>query len=234
MNVPIRHLRSIACSGLALFAVLLAPVRAVTIDFEGVDASGGSVTGTELDNYLASYGVSISNVTGTNNDHTPATVSITSDANYYGGGVVTATSGTNFLIQNDNSGPESFTLSFAAPVDNLSFNEIAIDVPSAIAQWSAVAYDTNGDQVGSSVGESLFSGTSGAQAFSILGTDITSLQFTSNGFDFAGIPSVPIDDVSFTEVPFEPQQGLGLVLLGLGVGARTLWRKKAVLALARA
>jgi hypothetical protein len=49
-----------------------------------------------------------------------------------------------------------------------------------------------------SVGEGLFGGTEGSQTYTLSGSGITSLTIIANGYNVAGVPSPPLDDLTLT------------------------------------
>lgn len=191
------QIKSLLTVGLVLVATV-AKSNALSIDFDSVNAGSG----VDATSYLASFGVTL---TGNN------PVYIVSDQNFYGSGVVSASSGHNFLLQNVGGSPNgiSYTLNFSTALTSLSFSRIAINAPSSIAQWTATAYV--GSTAVGSVGEGFFGGTEGAQTYTLTGSGITSLTITANGFNFAGISSAPLDDFVGAEVP-ETGSTFGLLL----------------------
>lgn len=202
---------------LALFATAVKS-HAFNINFDSVNAENGDVDATA---YLASYGVTLTNVSN------PGTVHIISDNNFYGSGVVIASSPHNFLMQNVGGSPNgiSYTLNFSTGLTSLSFTRIAIPSFSAVAQWTATAYD--GSTALGSVGENFSFGLTGAHTYTLswLGMDITSLTITANGFNFAGISSAPLDDFIGTPAA-TPDAGSTLPLLGFAsLGLVALRRK---------
>jgi hypothetical protein len=100
---------------------------------------------------------------------------------------------------------------------SFSFTRIAINVPTAVAQWTATAY-AGGSPV-ASVGENFFSGTEASQMYVLAGAGITSVTISASGYDFAGIASAPLDDFGLTQVP-EPSVAILLVAGGLLVFRR--------------
>jgi len=190
--------KSLLIVGLVLVATAVKS-NALSINFDSVNAQSGHVDATA---YLAALGVTLS---GSN------PVYVTDDRWFYSGGAVAASSPHNFLLQDVGGSPNgiSYTLNFSTALASLSFTRIAITAPSSVAQWTATAYV--GSTAVSSVGESFFSGTEGAQTYTLTGSGITSLTITANGFNFAGISSAPLDDFIGAEVP-ETGSTFGLLL----------------------
>ena len=202
-----------------LLATAVESSAGIILNFDSVNASGGPVNPTA---YLAGYGITVTN------DNHPGSLQILSDQNYYGGGVVAASSPHNFLLQNTIGSPNgtTYTLNFSTALTDLSFTRIAQTTPNLVAQWTATAYA--GATVVGSVSENTFGGTEPAHTYSIADgnflTDggITSLTITANGQGTAGIPSAPIDDLTLNAVP-EP----GTALFGFAcVGVAALRRRR--------
>jgi hypothetical protein len=209
--------KSLVIVGLVLLATAVKS-NALSMNFDSINAQSGAVDATA---YLASFGVTL---TGNN------PVYVIDDRWFYGGGSVAASSPHNFLLQQVGGSPNgvSYTLNFSTALTSLSFTRIAITAPSAVAQWTATAYV--GSTAVSSVGESSFGGTEGAQTYTLTGSGITSLTINANGGNFAGISSAPLDDFIGAEVP-ETGSTLGLllpsVLALLGAGQlRSLRQRK--------
>jgi hypothetical protein len=193
-----------ALLGILSFGCLRADTT-VDINFDSVDASAGQVDATA---YLASYGITLSNVSPS------GSAVIISDQHFYGNSTVQATSENNFLMSSNNSQPNTFTLTFGEDLDSFSFTRIAITGTAQIAGWSATAYD--GATELESVSEP-FTSTSGeaAKAYSLAGPDITSVVFAANGLGQAGISGAPVDNFVLVEAP-EPSV-YALMLGGLAV-----------------
>src|SRR5213592_1803286 len=102
--------KSLLLASLLMFAAALTSTASpIVLNFDSVDASSGPVDATS---YLASFGITLSNVT-------PAgTVLIFDDRWFDGGGVVAASSPHNFLLQGVAGSPNgiSYTLNFSAPL----------------------------------------------------------------------------------------------------------------------
>lgn len=203
-------------TSLLLLATAVKSSAGLILNFDSVNASGGPVDPTA---YLAGYGITL---TGNN------PVFIFSDQEYYGGGVVAASSPNNFLLQHTLGSPNgiTYTLNFSTALTDLSFTRIQQVTPNAVAQWTATAY-AGATAVGS-VSEGYFGGTEPAHTYSIADSDfltnggITSLTITANGAGTAGIPSAPIDDLTLNEVNAVPEPGSAGVVVAFGLGAVAL------------
>ena len=214
--------RSVAPAVLLVGVLFLGAAREsiaqlITINFDSVNAT------TPLDptSYLASFGITLSNVTASNPQ-------IYSDQAFYNSTTVQASSGHNFLGQQSASqgGGGSYTLNFSSPVDNLSFTEIKNISANSIGTWSATAYA--GATEVSSVGASQETGSFTTTPYTLSGTGITSLVISANG-PGAGIPSVLIDDLTYSAsaIP-EPSTYAPITALGvLGFAAYRRRRRRA-------
>lgn len=160
------------------------------INFDAIDASANPIGGATLDNYLAQYGVTMSNVTR------GSEVVVDDDRRSYGGGVIFASSPHNFLSDYFLNAPNSFTLNFSRPADSVNFTRIAGGpFPTIYASWTATALDA-ADRVVSSVSE--FSpGTANfpARVFTLNGPRIKKVRWDSNGFGIAAFSAVILDDL---------------------------------------
>jgi hypothetical protein len=191
-------------------SALSAAASVITIDFDSV-AAGGGIDPTA---YLASYGVTLSGVS-------PSDPLIYSDQAFYGTGVVDASSGNNFLLQQSAVNGGSFTLNFATALTNLEFTRIQNLTYNLVGTWSATAYA--GSTVVGSVSEPFGLGPFTPATYSFSGAGITSLTVSGNGFGSAGISSAMIDDIKMTSVP---DASSTLALLGLSFSAFALMRRR--------
>ena len=188
----------------ALRRALLLPAMALTI-FCATTASNAHQLYMNFDSvmpgsglnataYLATFGVTLTNVSN------PGSVYIVSDTNFYGSGVVTASSRHNFLLQNVAGSPPgvSYTLNFAAPLQSLRFTRCAVNATTATPMWSETAYA--GSTAVDSVGVCCVDSDTGqpAQTYTLAGPGITALTVTGNGEDFAAMASAPLDDFYLT------------------------------------
>jgi hypothetical protein len=202
----------------------------VVIDFEGVNATGSSVTGAALDTYLAQFGVTISNVSPSGypeihnvNDHGPLSG--------FPAGFLVPSSGTNFLSHGDgvtggaaNSATNaviSYRLNFSTALENVSFTHLGI-TSGLTADWQARALDALGNTL-DTVSQPLQGGHP-LMTFTLDGPGITALVIERVNFNgIAGVNTAFIDDITFTAIP-EPASGLLLFLGSLGVFGLT-WRR---------
>lgn len=222
----VRARQPIQVLALALTGFIALNVQAalVTVDFDALDASSGAVSGAELDNYLAGFGITISNVVG------PAGPSVF-DATTAGGGFglpnfFTPPSAPNFLWHPVSNAPIQYQLNFSTPLNSVSFTRVQINAnlsPSGLiaSPWSARALDSNGNTI-DTVGESQISsyGTIPAVVFTLNGPGITALvvERTSTNYN-AGMNSVSIDNLIIPEPA---------TILLLGLGGLALRRKHRV------
>ena len=205
-NPTRRLLGSLALASAFLFgAVLHSAASTVTINFDSVSPTAAGIDPTA---YLASYGVTLSGVS-------PSDPMIYSDLAFYGAGVVAASSGHNFLLQQSAVNGGTFTLNFGNALTNVEFTRIANVAYNAVGYWSVTAY------AGASVVGSAFEynglGSFSPATYSFSGAGITSLAFYGNGYNYAGISSVMIDDLKLTSVDSVPDTAGTLGLLGMAL-----------------
>ena len=197
-------LAGILCS---VCSISLIHADSVNINFDSVDTSSGPVDAT---NYLASFGVTLSG------ENPAGTVDIFSDQAYYGNNFVVASSENNFLFQSNNSQPNTYTLTFASPLESFGFTRIAYSSAGdgLLAGWSADAYSgaTLLDSVSEPYGAEF--GGKPAALYTLSGDQyITSVTFSANGFGVAGVSSAPIDNLVLT-TPEPSSWALGLLAIG--------------------
>jgi hypothetical protein len=209
MNRTVKVVFSFSLLGLPCL-MLPGSARANTItvlNFDSVTVAPGSFVNATA--YLSSFGITFS-----------VSQAGTIPAIYNGVGTdVTAVSGSNwFSITNPpvNNSPISYTLTFAAPLDSLSFDTVNIASVITYPTWNATAYD-GAVQVGATVGQSEGFGIP-AQLFSINGPDITSITFSSFSTGQT-TDAVGIDNLTLVTSTPEPSSLLlfGTGLLGLVV-----------------
>ncbi|MDA0835002.1 MAG: PEP-CTERM sorting domain-containing protein [Planctomycetota bacterium] len=242
-----RNLR-IMFLGTAMFfgATLSSSAGPIVVDFEGVSASGTSITGSALDSYLSGFGITIASVS-------PAGYPEIHDATDHGSlsgfpaGFLTASSGTNFLSQGDGvaggganastNSPISYQLDFSTLQGSVSFTRIQINASTSpsgaiVATWSARALDMFGSTL-DTVGEPQLSsfGTIAAQSFTLNGPNIKSLVIERTSTNtVAGTNTVFIDDLVLDTPPVPEPSTIALLLTG-GVGLIGYgWRRKKKLA----
>lgn len=193
-----------------LASALNSAASVITIDFDSVSAGSGA----DPTAYLASYGVTLSGVS-------PSNPLIYSDLAFYGTGVVAASSGHNFLLQQSAVYGGSFTLNFATALTNLQFTRIRNLTPNLVGTWTATAY-AGATAVGS-VSEPFGTGPYSPATYSFTGAGITSLTFSGNGYGYAGISSAMIDDIRMTSVP---DGAATVALLGISLGVIAVFRRR--------
>lgn len=119
------------------------------IDFEALDTKINPVLQTGTSNYLATYGVTITN-------ETPgSTLKVYNDTLYEHGIPVRASSGHNFLGQFQKTGKTSYKLEFDTDLATFGFTRVGLRGGSAgviLPAWQATAYDDSGNELGT-VGE---------------------------------------------------------------------------------
>jgi hypothetical protein len=163
------------------------------IDFDALDTSAGAVGGTLLANYLAGYGVTLSDVTVGTALEAVNTNSLTGSIQ------VDVPSSPNFFTQAGLNQPVSFTLRFATPLRSFGFTRAGLSAQSGLVshpQWTATALDSNGTVL-SSVTEALILGASpvAAQLFVLPGGDIASVRFDSDSQQTAAFSAVLLDNL---------------------------------------
>jgi hypothetical protein len=205
---------------LGLFLSGVAPARAgVIVNFDGVDASGGPVTGAAVDSYLATYGITLSNVT-------PGTSVRIETVSY-----LVPPSPPNILWQGGPPHAESFNVNFAALQSSFGFTRVEFLSPTSSGTitpaWTASAFDSMGHLL-DQVGEPIISSFSGipSHSFVLNGPGIAWVTFASDAHGFAGTAGVALDDfvLSNAAVP-EPAS---LTLLGIAIAgmAGYGWRRR--------
>jgi len=173
------------------------------------------VAGSMRDNYLAGYGITLSDITpGTDvyiNDQSTSAWNNTS-------------SPPNVLRQLFLQGPQSYRMNFASPLEELGFTRSGIDgdaVPGGISycEWTVTAYNSSGVLLGSAHEDMWFTYSHVPSApFTLLGPDIAYAVVASNNHYYAGFPSVVLDD-------FVIPEPATLSLLALG-GLAMIQRKR--------
>ncbi len=173
------------------------------VDFETL--APGTTSGTPLDCYLAGFGISIGSVSA-------GFVGVFDDTLTYGGGVVDAPSGTQYLAHAPGvAGSNSFTLNFSTPLISFGFAAPAILVPSINASWTATAFDAGSnilDQVSFSPGA-----THPTTLFTLNGPGIVSVTWNESAPSNAAFFGANLDDFVLAPVPACPADinGDGLV-----------------------
>ncbi|HWA25570.1 MAG TPA: hypothetical protein VG734_07915 [Lacunisphaera sp.] len=149
---------------------------------------------------------------------------IYTDQDFYGSGVVDASSGHNFLLQQSATNGGTFTLNFATALTSVQFTRIANIAYNLVGTWSATAYD--GASVVGTVSEPFGLGPFSPATYSFSSANITSLSFSGNGFSVAGISSVMIDDLQLTSVDTVPDTTGTLALMGISLFGVVAFRRR--------
>ncbi|MBX9579480.1 MAG: PEP-CTERM sorting domain-containing protein, partial [Gemmataceae bacterium] len=228
LTLPTRILAALLTAGGLGLAAPAARADFV-INFDALAAHGvpGGVVGPPLADYLAGYGVSLTDVT-------PGTEVVVYDARdiYADIQPVVPPSPFNVIAQQGSLDPISYTLTFAVPQDFFRLTRPYIragDTGVALPAWAAYAYDSSGNLL-DSVGEDAFSIFSDlpAQQFSLNGPNIDHVTIASDNGHFAAFGSVILDDFTLSAVPTAttPEPG-SLVLAGVGAVGVAAARRRA-------
>jgi PEP-CTERM motif-containing protein len=196
----------------------------ITVDFNGVDASAGNVSGVPLTNYLSSYGISLTPL-----DSVTSAVIASDVINT----AALADPGPNFFaIVGTQQGAGSLQVNFAAPLTSFTFTRIGQQSLTGNGTtgpaWTAYAYDANGNLL-SSVGEGLLDsfGTVPPATYTLAGSGtIKDVVFDSNNFFFAGHFGPWLDEFVMNEATPEPAT---LTLIGSGflaIGGLRFYRRR--------
>jgi hypothetical protein len=198
---------------LALFG---ANAQAEVVDFDAVDASGGPVDATS---YLAGYGITLTDLT----PGSPGPVIMDARNSNW---LTTSTPNNFFTVFGPAPHYMTYTMNFAVPVNNFSFDCVGIILPTTIPWWKATAYDASG-AVLSSVGEPIHSVQNILpQTFTLNGENIKYIILESDAYGYAAMGSPNIDTFSYTPTPIPGAIWLlGSGLLGLGAVG---WRRQQV------
>ena len=165
------------------------------INFDSLNTSAGSVGGTNLSNYLAGFGVGLSNVTvGT-------AMEAVNGGLVAGNGGAVASSPPNYFTQAGLNQPVSFTLVFRSAQQAFEFTRVALLAGSggvSHPQWTATAWDASGTAL-SSAGESLIMSATNvpARSFELTGLNgdgIAAVRFDSDSRQTAAFSAVLLDD----------------------------------------
>lgn len=192
--------------GLLSLFMMPGSLRADTVDlnFDSIVlAPGAFSTAAAATTYLNSFGITFSSA--------GATPTI-----YNGDGTaVTAVSGSNWFAGSPfvNNSPFSYTLTFATPLDSLSFSSVNLTSFITYPTWNATAY--NGLTPVATVGQTGGFGIP-AQLFTINGPNITSITLS----DFSSGQSVnnmPIDNLTLVTPATVTPEPSTLLLLGTGL-----------------
>jgi hypothetical protein len=197
------------------------PCITQTINFDALNALGSPVSGAALDAYLASYGVTISNVTA------GSTMTVYDDRDIYSGQAVTTSSPHNLLTQAGVNSPVTYTLNFDHAYSGVTFTRprMFAATPSGITRpaWQAYALDAGGNTV-AFASESAAGSFSEfpAQTFTLSGSAlIVALRVDSQNSGTA-FSALLLDDLVLTCPPPPPNQNPSVTINGFappGTGA---------------
>ncbi len=190
----------------------------LTVDFDALNAVGGPVGGAPLDNYLSTFGITLSGITG------GTQVSVFDQVNIYGGTAVDAPSDQNVLMQHGMNGPISFTVNFGVLQDYFSFTRAGL-IPhpsSGITHpaWTAYAYDALNNQVDiESAGVVASYSYVPPQTYTLTGPSIAKVTFSANNV-WTAFSNVVLDDFVLPNGAPNPIPEPGsLMLAGIGIVA---------------
>jgi hypothetical protein len=163
-------------------------------DLSQLDTTLGAVGGTNLANYLAGFGITISNATlGTR-------LEAISENSFSGNELPLPMSLPNLFTQVGSSQPVTFSLYFATSLQSFSFSRVGLTTngPSGISHpaWTASALDGSGNVLESVSEPLLFSlGNIPPRTFTLYGNGIASVRFDSDSQQSAAFAAVLLDDL---------------------------------------
>ena len=187
------------------------------MNFDVLNTAGGSVGGTNLSNYLAGFGVVLSNVT------VGSALEAVSGGLVTGSGGAVASSPPNYFTQAGLNQPVSFTLVFGAPQQAFGWTRVGLLAGSggvSHPQWTATAYDGAGVELGSA-GEGLMVSAANVPARSFLltglsGDGVASVRFDSDSQKTASFSAVLLDNLILNGMNASPMAApLSAELTGL-------------------
>lgn len=216
----ITQILAAAFLGTTLFASPQASAITINVNFDSLSPGAGMVTGTDLNNYLSAFGLTMTNISS------GSTAGVASDQGI-GSSTVYASSPHNYIEQ---TGPQivSYTLAFDHILDSFSFTRTpyfgATSSGLIYPQWSAQAFDISHNLLGT-VGEPLTSTFRGpsdpvpAQTFTFSMGGIQSVTFTGNHQGIAGRNQAAVDDLvlNYTQAAPEPSTILLILIGGAGL-----------------
>jgi hypothetical protein len=200
----------------ATVAVLSAkPASAGPINFDSVAVPAGTCV--DATGYLSGFGITFSTL---NAGATPAICS--------GSTTTIPVSLPNFFFVipavGQNNLPLSYSLAFDEALDSISFFRAGQTTPSTGPIWTATAFDSFGNIVGTPVGEPFITFNPTAQQYTISGTDIRSMTIDADNLGFASVNNPPFDD--FNLVPSAvPEPSILLLCVLAGVAAERRRRR---------
>jgi len=195
-----RFLRLAGAAGAFAFWGGLASAGPVTINFDAVDTSRGSVTGAAVEKYLAGYGIAVVEQKSIGGK-AALTIEPTTPSTGF-----SASSYPNVFHQTGANGPISFTIRFAHPLRRFSFTRAQLVAgPNGITHpgWSAEVLDAKGRVIGNPAGEDMIRSfvTVPARSFSFDATandPISMLKVSADDKNFTAFSSVVLDDFQLT------------------------------------
>ncbi len=185
----------------------------ITVDFDALNALGSPVGGASLDNYLSTFGITLSGITaGTQ-------VSVFDQQDIYDPPAVDAPSDPNVLMQHGMNGPISFTVNFGVLQDYFSFTRVGLipGTPSGITHpaWTAYAYDALNNQVDVESAGVVASYTYvPPQSYTLTGPNIAKVTFSANNV-FTAFSNVVLDDFVLPNGAPNPIPEPGSLILAL-------------------
>ena len=182
------------------------------INFDALDASGGAVGGVALSNYLAGFGVAITNAT------LGSRVEAVNDSTFASSAAAMASSLPNLLTQDGLNTPVSFSFVLASAAQSVSFTRAALVAgPAGVIhpQWTAHIFDAKGLEL-ESVTEPLLNSRLNvpARTFTLSGTNIHSIRFDSDSQGTASFSAVLLDDLIISNAPVTPALAVSLSASG--------------------
>ena len=203
--------------------------HAAIINFDSISAlgaGGNGVGGATLNDYLNGFGLSLTGITaGTQ-------VIVLDVRNIYPGlEPVIAPSPFNVIAQSGSNFAVSYTLQSSQLLNSVSFTRPAIRSGAtgiALPQWSVDILNPQSSVIGT-VGESsrsIFSDVT-SQTFTLNGPDISAIRVNANGFNFAALGSMPLDNFNITAVP-EPCSFASIGVLSLFCIGNCMLRRRRI------
>lgn len=185
-----------------------ATVGVAMINFDVLDASTRNVGGAALSNYLASFGVTVTNVTR------GSRIEAVAAKNLFGGRAVVAPSPENIFSQFGVDGPVTFSLRFDTVQQSIRFTRAALKAEGGEAThpwWTARAFDSDGMEL-ASVGEPLINSSEDvpAEEFELAAPDIAFVRFESNNRNQAAFNALLIDNLILNANPVVRPLGITL------------------------
>lgn len=211
-------MKLVPLSFIALGSMGISQLPATTLDFQLVPVAGpvsGTSNWTDPTPFLSTFGITVSN-------KTPGTLFgvIESDA--------TIPAFQHVLNEYNGTDPETFTLNFASPVNDLVFVRQQYGNNNSGPAWTASALDSSGNALQTISEAAQPPGGSPTTTFAFIVSNIWGLRIDANDAARATWSGPPISSISYTPAP-EPATianfGIALGFLGLGGIARRLRRR---------